>query len=440
MIAQESAHAVAEFIGGRAMETAPTWGQRSIWKALGQLAPNDHFLNMRRLISLSERAGATPASAASAVGTVIERYEALRTRYETPDGRLRQIVQPSGRLDIEIVDAVPGTLERAGVELRDRLWRRSFDHAAELPLRVGFVTVDGRVRRIALVASHLSVDGYAADTLLRDLRLALLRGRLPRFTGLQPVDLAPAEAAGTATSARAVRYWTDQLRAAPVTMFAAVGAPADPPYQRHLLTCRPLAEAALSLARRHRTGTATVLMAATAALVGRWTGHRRVAMHTLVHNRFRPGYADVVGTLVMQGLLVLDTAGEADLEELVPRTRHAALRAYRCAYYDPRERDAATAELSRLRGAVVDPHCCFNDVRLSADDAPLPAGPPAPRIRAQEHPAVMHCRFCVELHDTPDGLGVLLTADTRYLPPPSMRAFLRELAESVLCAATTRPR
>jgi hypothetical protein len=181
-------------------------------------------------------------------------------------------------------------------------------------------------------------------------------------------------------------------------------------------------------------------MAATAALIGRWTGHPRVAVHTLVHNRFRPGHADIVGTLVMQGLLVLDTSGDPALEELVPRTRHAALRAYRGAYYDPRDRDAATAELSRLRGAEVDPHCCFNDVRLSGDEAPPRAGPEAPQIRAQEHPALMHCRFCVELHDTPDGLGVLLTADTRYLPPPSMRAFLVELSESVRRATTTRPR
>jgi hypothetical protein len=454
---------VATFAGGRSGEASMTWGQQCMWIATTKMGPANYFLNMRRLVPLSVRAGIRPATVAAAVGQLIERYEALRTWYATVDGEFRQTVVSAGQIPLETVDLdeagsvddgpVPpraaarpaegsaASLDAAGDAMCDRMWRRPFDYATELPLRVGLITRYGIVRRIALVFSHLSVDGYAVDLVLRDLRLILLRGRLPAFTGWHPLDVARAEASTrVAANARAVRYWEDQYRVIPPTMFPAVAEPADPPFQRYLLSWPALDAAVRELSRRCRTNSSTVLLAATVDLVGRLTGHSTVAAQILVGNRSQSGHDAMVGTLVEGGLLVVDVADRPSLEELIPRTWQGALRAYRNAYYAPVDREDATDRVCAERGTEIEPYCCFNDMRQGVDDSPLSVdarphtGEPAVVV-VEEPPKRMHCRFCVQLDHTPAGLGVRLLADTRYLPPEAMRGFLDELADRVVAAA-----
>lgn len=438
MITQESP--VAAFAGGRSADEVMTWGQQCMWIATAKMGPANYFLNVRRVLPLSVRAGVRPTAAAAAVGHLVERYEALRTRYATVDGGFRQIVAADGHIPVEIAEVGDAAhLDTAADTMSDRMWRQPFDYDTEPPLRVGLVTHDGVVRRIALVVSHLSVDGYAIDLLLRDLRLILLRGRLPAFTGWHPVDVARAEASTrAAANARAVRYWADRYRVIPPTMFPEVAGPADPPFQRYLLSWPTLDAAVRTLSARYGTNTSTVLLAATVDLVGRLTGHSTVAAQILVGNRSQPGHDALVGTLVEGGLLVVDVGDRPPLAELIPRTWQGALRAYRNAYYAPVEREAATDRVSAERGTEIEPYCCFNDMRQGGDDS-LPhvgarTGEPAVVV-VEEPPQRMHCRFCVQLDHTPAGVGVRLLADTRYLPPEAMRGFLTGLAERVVAAA-----
>ncbi|GAA1036328.1 hypothetical protein GCM10009557_46730 [Virgisporangium ochraceum] len=432
---------VARFAGGRSGTEVMTWGQQCMWIATAKMGPANYFLNMRRLVPLSVRAGIRPASVATAVGELMGRYEALRTRYSTVDGEFRQTVTDVGELALESAEADgTGDLDAVADTMCDRMWRRPFDYDSELPLRAGVVTRDGIVRRIALVFSHLSVDGYAIDLLLRDLRLILLRGRQPAFTGWHPLDLARAEATTrAAANARAVRYWADRYRVIPPTMFPEVAGFADPPFQRYLLSWPALDAAVRELGRRHRTNTSTVLLAATVDLVGRLTGHDTVAAQILVSNRSQPGHDALVGTLVEGGLLVVDVADRPPLADLIPRTWQGALRAYRNAYYAPVDREDATDRVSAERGTEIEPYCCFNDMRQGGDDSAPAAsvdtgGPPV--LVVEEPPKRMHCRFCVQLDLTPAGLAVRLLADTRYLPPDAMRGFLHELADRVVAAAS----
>jgi hypothetical protein len=432
---------VATFAGTRSGAATMTWGQQCMWIATAKMGPANYFLNMRRMVPLSVRAGLRPATVAAAIGQLIERYEALRTRYATVDGDFRQTVLATGRIPVEIED-VDADLDAAGTAMCDRMWRQPFDYATELPFRAGLITHGGIVRRIALVFSHMSVDGYAIDLLLRDLRLILLRGRQPAFTGWHPLDVAREEASTrVAANARAVRYWRDQYRVIPPTMFPAVAEPADPPFQRYLLSWPALDTAVRELSRRYRTNSSTVLLAATVDLVGRLTGHATVAAQILVSNRSQPGHDAMVGTLVEGGLMVVDVADRPPLDELIPRTWQGALRAYRNAYYSPVDREDATDRVCDERGTEIEPYCCFNDMRQGGDDSLAPAdarlraGEPAVLV-VEEPPKRMHCRFCVQLDHTPDGVGVRLLADTRYLPPDAMRHFLEELANRVVAAGS----
>jgi hypothetical protein len=477
----------AEFDGERDGTEPLTWGQRSIWDTARRLAPADHFLNVRRVLSLSERAAMRPPAAVAAIGALVGRHEAVRTRVRLIGGEPHQVVGGSGRIPVVVVPVTaavtpaaaagpPATigppavapaaaavgpptigptaaagasaaaaagraagadrLDDVALALRDRLAERAFDYAEEWPLRVGLVTLDGVVRRVALVISHVSVDGHATELLLRDLRLLLLRGALPPPAARrQPLDLARAERSLGDLNARALRHWTagyDRLPA--TTMLTRVGAAHEPRYQRLLLTSTALDQAARVLAHRHTVSTATVYLAATAAVLRDWTGHRVCGLETLVHNRFQRGHADVVGTLVQTGLFVVDVADAPPLDALVPRVFRAALDSYRNAYYFPPDRDRI-AERYREPGDPFNPYGCFNDVRV-APETTRPEPPSAASVfTPQPAPATMHCRLCVEIHDAPQGVGVLLTADTAYLPPDDMRRFLAALESVAVTAA-----
>jgi len=434
----------ARFTGERAVTAPLTWGQRCILQPILEVAPHDAFFNVRRVLAAPRRRPVTVERAADAIGALVARHESLRTRIRSgPDGWYQEVLA-AGSLDPHVVAAEAETAESVARALMERLAAVRFDLAADLPVRAGFVTVDGVVDRLVLVVSHLSVDGHAMDVLLRDLRLLLVRGAVPHPPALQPADLARRESDpdGGARQAEATRrYWAEAYRGMPSTMFPLRAAPADPPAQRLALTSPALGLAARRLAADLHTSTSAVLLAATCAAVADHAGQSRCAMFTNVGNRFRADLADVVAPLSQLGVLLVDLADGPDFATLVSRTAALALRACRHAYYDLPVERAVLAEEEARRGTPVHPHACFNDVRTAPDTAAAPpstvdvrAAAPA-TISAGEPPGRAHCRFCVEVHDAREGVTVLLTADTRALPPEEMRWLLRDIERRVVEAA-----
>lgn len=434
---------VAEFSGERSGTAPLTWGQINMVRATADNPPG--YFNMGRVITPPRRAALDPAGAARVITQLMRRHESLRTLFEAGPPE-RQRVLGDGRLVIEQVPA-DGDPDLAAERLRTRLVQPPFDDDAELPLRAGLVTEDGQVRRVVLALSHLAADGAAVDLLEREFRLLALRGGIGTDPGLQPLELAAREQTnGRRLTEAAVAHWGSVYRRMPTTMFDQERPAHDPLCRQLLMTSPALVPATRLLAATYRVSTATVLLAATAAMVGRWTGHELVTITTLVSNRFQTGHERIVTTLVQQGLFALEMAGET-FPDLIPRAHQAAMRAYRHAYFDPDAMRAALDPVSEERGVRVDPRCCFNDLRIDPD-APIGAADPA-ALRAAastalpettvtwlDTPSWMYCRFCLQVLDAPGALALRLTADTRYLPPDDMERFLRETEHMVLEAAS----
>ncbi|MFC7644157.1 condensation domain-containing protein [Streptosporangium lutulentum] len=232
------------------------------------------------------------------------------------------------------------------------------------------------VTHIVLVFCHLAADGLGAEIAITDLRLLLLRGALPGPPPPSPLDLARWQESGQGlkVAEAAAEYWESRYRRIPPTMFdRPADAPAAPPVWRAQLVSRALDLAVRRVAAAHGTSTSTVLLAATSALAGRMSGHDVCAMLPIVGNRFRGDTAKVVTTLSQEGLFVLDLRA-SDFGDLLRAAKPAALRAYRSAYHDPRDRDRLTARVSLERGTPIHPYCCFNDMRLVGvtDSSPSP--------------------------------------------------------------------
>lgn len=434
----------AEFAGQRAGKAPLTWGQHGMWSAIGRHPPG--FFNIPLVLAVPRRPPATVPRVVAVIGELVSRHESLRTRVVVEAGVPAQQVSRAGRLPVDVVEAEGADAATEAVTgLRARLSADTFSYPGEWPLRVGLVATSGEVSRIILVFCHIATDWQGAEVVARDIRL-LLRGADLPAPELHPLDLARWQAtSGLDRSRLAVDHWVTAFRAIPPTMFAADGIPEEPSHHRAVLTSRALDGAARVIAARHRVSTTTVLLAATAALVGSRTGNTTCAMRTLVNNRFQDGYAGIVGMLAQYGLLVVDLAGDPAFGELVSRTWQAALRGYRRAYYDQRDLDRALAEVSLERGAVIDPSCCFNDMRSTQDTQPGNAAalPCETTVRAALASSVvtlsphvyLGCRFCLRVEPAVGTLTVAVVADSRCLPPVHIRGFFHDLERLVVDAA-----
>lgn len=446
-----------DFRGERSGQAPLTWGQRAIWHAIGRTAPNDHYFNIGRILPLADRGRpATVDGATRALGALVERHEALRTRVAPgADGQPGQILAATGVLPVTVVPAPDtATAASAAQEVLDGLSATRFDYRGEWPLRAALVAVGDQVTHAVLVLCHLAADGHAAEALVRDLRLLVRRGSAGRPPATAPLDLAHEQhgEAGLRRGAAALAHWEAGYRASPATMFPRPAAePRTPRFWTGRIVSPALARAVPVVAATHRVSGSTVLLAASAALVAAGQGHRTAAVMPIAGNRTAAAHRDLVTTLSQDGLFVLDLGADmsgSSFTDLLPDAYRAALRAYRAAAYDPVAWDALAERLRQEYGHEVHPYCCFNDMRLVerpvAVDAPAtPEELDAARSRtAFGFPATQDrvaCRYCLHITEEGDALAVALTADTAYQPPDAIRAHLYAMEELIVSSAAGRP-
>jgi hypothetical protein len=286
---------------------------------------------------------------------------------------------------------------------------------------------------VVLAFCHVAADGLGAEVAVRELRALLLRGGDGVTAGPpapRPLDLAAWQAGpeGRRAAARAARMWEKVPRE--VMFDRRAGAGERPRVWRGQLASRAMDLAVRAVAARHRTSTSTVLLAATAAMVGRATGRQRCAVLPIASNRFRRDTARIVGMVSQEGVFALDGV-DRPFGALLRAADPAALRAYRSAFHDPVDRE---------RGAWVQPLCCFNDQRLAKPD-PAPCLPEEIRAALPETELTwplgqdrLNCRFCVHVSGN---LEISVTADTAFLPRARIEGFLYVL-ESLLVAEALR--
>ncbi|MFJ9737046.1 amino acid adenylation domain-containing protein [Streptomyces sp. NPDC101166] len=362
---------------------------------------------------------------------LLDRHEALRTRFVLNEGELTQCVDLSARLDWSVETAGTGE-EGDGVEAvrrwMDAQYRRPFDLAAGPLFRAALLRrPEGSASAVlALAMHHIVGDGWSAGILLRELfaEYAAEAGggecvgvEEPEFHYADFSEWQEEWLRGPAAE-RQLAYWAGQLGGELPTSAipadrrpAAAPGPAAPAPRAAATYDVPLPDAVLGRLDqvcRDTGGTRfMVMLAALQIVLGRYSGSEDVLVGTPVANRNRKEFADTVGLFV--NTLVIRSDFSAD-----PRFRdHVA--AVRDTVADAQDHQDLPFEriVEHLNPGRTTERAPFFDVLVGFhDEDETTAELPGPRVRLLEGPSDT-AKFDLTFDIVQSGGGVRLRLEYR---------------------------
>ncbi|MEV4130385.1 amino acid adenylation domain-containing protein [Nocardia sp. NPDC049707] len=280
----------------------------------------------------------------AAVADVLERHEALRTRFpvDGPDALPRQEI-------LSVAETLPNGLEVETTADRDRvaaLLSAGFDVTEHPPVRIRLFSDPARDEHLlVLVTHHISADGVSLAPLARDLATAYLARTAGIAPGWAPLPVQYADFAlwqrevmGTeddenSIAAQQLAYWRRQLAGVSETARLALDRPR--PAQASLrggstdiAVSAQVHTGLADLARQHNSSLFMVVHAALAVLLARLSGGSDIAIGTPIAGRGSAELDDLVGMFVNTLTLRTDVDRGAAFTAFVEQVRETDLSAF----------------------------------------------------------------------------------------------------------------
>ncbi|MEV5838185.1 amino acid adenylation domain-containing protein [Nocardia sp. NPDC052112] len=280
----------------------------------------------------------------AAVVDVLERHEALRTRFpaDGPDAMPRQEI-------LSVAETLPNGLEVETTADPDRvaaLLSAGFDITEHPPVRIRLFSDPAREEHLlVLVTHHISADGVSLAPLARDLATAYLARTAGTDPGWAPLPVQYADFAlwqreviGTeddenSIAAQQLAYWRRHLAGVSETARLPLDRPR--PAQASLrggsldIAVPAQVHTALAeLARQHNSSLFMVVHAALAALLARLSGGSDIAIGTPIAGRGSAELDDLVGMFVNTLTLRTDVDRGAAFAAFVDQVRDIDLSAF----------------------------------------------------------------------------------------------------------------
>ncbi|MEV0001820.1 amino acid adenylation domain-containing protein [Micromonospora sp. NPDC050980] len=265
----------------------------------------------------------------AAFAALVDRHEALRTRFTVVDGVVRQdIVAGWPGVDWRNADDVTEVAEAAR-----QVAAEPFDLETGPLFRVTGWRLTPTDHVVLLTLHHIVADGWSTGVLVRDLE-ALHAGTPSPEPPVRYADYAAWQRGPAAENGRErdLAYWRDRLAGLPPLELPTDG---DRPAGRRTAgaSCdvtlpAELVTAVQRFARQRGATVHMVLLAAFEAILGRLAGQVDFGVGTPVAGRNRPEVEQVVGFFVNTLVLRADLRGNPSFTHLLDRVRADALGAY----------------------------------------------------------------------------------------------------------------
>ncbi|HEX2094994.1 MAG TPA: condensation domain-containing protein, partial [Longimicrobiaceae bacterium] len=312
-----------------------TFSQKRLW-FLEQLEPENRIYNDvwgLRLVGELD-----PAALVVAVRGVVERHESLRTVFVEEDGEPVQVVldDPSAHLTFGDLSHVAEEERLATVRrIADEVTRVPFDLARGPLLRPTLLRLGPCDHAFLLPMHHIVTDGWSTGVLWRELVALYNAVRAGRPSPLRQVRLQygdfavwqQAHLAGGVLD-RQMAYWTERLDGAPTLIALPTDRrrPAEQSYRGAAYEFAVPDEVSARLdvlAQREGATLFMVLLAAVAALLGRYAGEDDLVIGSPIANRTRPELEEIVGLFANTLAIRTDLSGDPTFRELLGRVRDA---------------------------------------------------------------------------------------------------------------------
>ena len=307
---------------------------------MDQLLPGNRLFNLNTALRL--RTALEVDALERSINEIVRRHETLRTRFTVIDFQPVQVVVPSLRLKVPLVDLSglpPAERECEATRLANEEAHRPFDLTKSPLLRVSLLRL-GREDHVLLVTMHHIVsDGWSMGIFWNELSAiwsAFARGRpspLPELP-LQYADFAlwQREWLQGAVLEEQLLFWKKNLAGAPVTEL-----PHDyvrPSVQSfsgatHVFTLPNEVSAGLEqLCKREGATLFMILLAAFQTLLHRYTGEEDIVVGSYIAGRNRAEVEGLIGFFLNSLVMRVDTSGGPTFREMIARVRAGTLKAY----------------------------------------------------------------------------------------------------------------
>ena len=275
------------------------------------------------------------------MNTIIQRHESLRTRFAEDRGELLQIVSPTMKLKLGVIDISHFPADRL-TEESDRLGsieaRRPFHLAAGPMIRMELLRLDSELHIFHVTVHHALFDGLSMTVLTREIAeiyqayfedepcpLNPLPIQYGDFSVWQKDFLASPEMADQLV------YWKKRLNG-----MTELDLPTDfprPPVKTwkgditSTLLPKKLTDRLQGIAARNGATLFHLQLAAFNILLQRYTGSNDIAVGTPITGRTREEIEPLIGVFINSLILRNDLSGNPCFEKLLVQVRETALEA-----------------------------------------------------------------------------------------------------------------
>ncbi|WP_323986982.1 non-ribosomal peptide synthetase [Pseudomonas canadensis] len=271
---------------------------------------------------------------------LIQRHEALRTRFYERDGQAFQRVDAKADFELQVIDLsdLPvAEREARAQQIREDEARTQFDLEKGPLLWVTLVRLDDEDHQLLVTLHHIIADGWSLNILIDEFSRLYAAAAQGQTLELPPLALQYADYGSwqrqwlaEGEGLRQLAYWKAQLGEEHPTLSLATDHPRSAHHchtaSRHTVRLgASLCDAIRQTAQANESTPFMLLLAAFQSLLHRYSGQRDIRIGVPNANRPRQETQGLVGFFINTLVLRAELDGRLPFNELLAATRQAAL-------------------------------------------------------------------------------------------------------------------
>ncbi|WP_421558599.1 non-ribosomal peptide synthetase [Pseudomonas canadensis] len=271
---------------------------------------------------------------------LIQRHEALRTRFYERDGQAFQRVDAKADFELQVIDLsdLPvAEREARAQQIREDEARTQFDLEKGPLLWVTLVRLDDEDHQLLVTLHHIIADGWSLNILIDEFSRLYAAAAQGQTLELPPLALQYADYGSwqrqwlaEGEGLRQLAYWKAQLGEEHPTLSLATDHPRSAHHchsaSRHTVRLgASLSDAIRQTAQANESTPFMLLLAAFQSLLHRYSGQRDIRIGVPNANRPRQETQGLVGFFINTLVLRAELDGRLPFNELLAATRQAAL-------------------------------------------------------------------------------------------------------------------